>query len=118
MSLLGTADAREVISRAEAGDAGAQRAWNAMLYQIVRAIGAMAGVLAGKVDAILLGGGMVHDEGLVRHIEGACGWIAPVFAYPGEFELEAMAAGAARVLSGQEEPKVYTGVPVFQGFSD
>ena len=118
VSLLGTADAREVISRAEAGDAGAQRAWNAMLYQIVRAIGAMAGVLAGKVDAILLGGGMVHDEGLVRHIEGACGWIAPVFAYPGEFELEAMAAGAARVLSGQEEPKVYTGVPVFQGFSD
>ena len=76
----------------------------------------MAGVLEGKVDGILLGGGMVHDAGLVAHIERTCGWIAPVSAYPGEFELEAMASGAVRVLAGEEEPKVYTGVPVFQGF--
>lgn len=116
VSLLGTSDAREVTARAQAGDAAAERAWNAMLYQITRSIAAMAGVLEGKVDGILLGGGMVHDAGLVAHIERTCGWIAPVSAYPGEFELEAMASGALRVLAGEEEPKVYTGVPVFQGF--
>lgn len=118
VSLLGTSDAREVISRVKKGDAPAARAWSAMLYQISRAIGAMAAVLEGDVEAVLLGGGMVHDEGLVAHLERSCEWIAPVFAYPGEFELEAMAAGAVRVLSGQEEPKAYTGIPVFQGFAD
>lgn len=118
VSLLGTSDAREVTARAKDGDAAAARVWSTMLYQITRAIGAMAGVLGGQVDGILLGGGMVHNEELVKHIETTCGWIAPVFAYPGEFELEAMAAGAVRVLSGEEEPKTYTGVPVFQGFED
>ena len=118
VSLLGTSDAREVTARTKAGNAAAARAWSTMLYQITRAIGAMAGVLGGDVDGILLGGGMVHIEELVKHIETTCGWIAPVFAYPGEFELEAMAAGAIRVLSGEEEPKTYTGVPVFQGFEN
>ena len=118
VSLLGTSDAREVTARTKAGNAAAARAWSTMLYQITRAIGAMAGVLGGDVDGILLGGGMVHIEELVKHIETTCGWIAPVFAYPGEFELEAMAAGAVRVLSGEEEPKTYTGVPVFQGFEN
>jgi butyrate kinase len=78
----------------------------------------MATVLGGKVDGILLGGGMVHNKDLVASIEENCGWIAPVSAYPGEFELEAMAAGAIRVLDGEEEAKTYTGVPVFQGFED
>lgn len=118
VSLLGTSDAREVVARVEAGDIEASRAWNAMLYQITRAIGAMAGVLSGRVDGILLGGGMVHDKGLVRHIESTCGWIAPVFAYPGEFELEAMAAGAVRVLSGEERAKVYTGTSAFKAARD
>ena len=62
---------------------------------------------------------MVYEKSLVQAIEDRCGRIAPVTAYPGEFEMEAMgAAGAERVLSGAEEPKVYTGVPVFEGFSD
>ena len=89
-----------------------------MCYQINKYIGSMATVLEGKVDGILLGGGMVHNKDLVASIENACGWIAPVSAYPGEFELEAMAAGAIRVLTGEEEPKTYTGVPVFTGFDD
>ena len=118
VSLLGTSDAREVIERAQAGNEAAARAWEALLYQLSKSIAAMAGVLCGTVDAILLGGGMVHDVSLVKHIEQTCGWIAPVYAYPGEFELEAMAAGALRVLRGREKPKVYTGVPVFQGFDD
>jgi len=61
----------------------------------------------------LLGGGMVHNQALVRTVEEGCGWIAPVTAYPGEFELEAMAAGACRVLTGQERVKEYTGQPVW-----
>ncbi len=118
VDLLGTSDAREVQSRAAAGDAAAKRAWDALLYQLTKAICAMAGVLAGHVDGILLGGGMAHSQELVDHVRDTCGWVAPVTAYPGEFELEAMAAGARRVLSGQEQPKTYTGVPVFQGFHD
>ena len=76
----------------------------------------MSAVLGGKVDGILLGGGMVHNKGLVAAIEERFGWVAPVTAYPGEFELEAMAAGARRVLDGAEEPRSYTGLPVFTGF--
>ena len=87
-----------------------------MIYQINKCIGSMAAVLHGKVDGILLGGGMVHNKGLVAQIKEACEWIAPVSAYPGEFEMEAMASGAIRVLSGAEEAKTYTGVPVWSGF--
>lgn len=118
VSLLGTSDALEVSNRAEAGDVAAQRAWDAMVYQICKYVGEMACALEGKVDGILLGGGMVHNKGLVAAIEKRCGWIAPVSAYPGEFELEAMAAGARRVLSGAERAREYTGVPVFSGFPE
>lgn len=117
VDLLGTSDALEVSRRAEAGDEACRRAWDAMVYQICKEIGAMAAALGGNVDGILLGGGMVHNNGLVRAIEERCGWIAPVFAYPGEFELEAMAAGARRVLDGDEEPLRYTGKSVFDGFA-
>jgi len=65
------------------------------------------------VDGILLGGGIVHNKDLVEKITEACSWIAPVSAYPGEFELEAMAAGVIRVLDGVEEGKIYTGDPVW-----
>ena len=117
MSHLGTADAKEVTARAKAGDKAAKRVWDAMIFQIIKYFGAMSTVLKGKVDGILLGGGgMVHDEDLVNQVTDACSWIAPVYAYPGELELEAMAAGAARVLSGEEEAKEYTGVPCWNGF--
>ena len=89
-----------------------------MVYQVCKEIGAMAAVLGGHVDGILLGGGLVFEPRLVDAIRERCGWIAPVTAYPGEFEMEAMAAGALRVLNGTEELKTYTGVPIFAGFSD
>lgn len=106
---LGTSDAREVRRRIESGDQRAKLVWEAMLYQIVKYIGAMAAVLHGRVDAILLGGGLVHSEELVQYITDCCGFLAPVYAYPGEFEMEAMAQGAIRVLSGAEEARTYTG---------
>ena len=77
----------------------------------------MAAVLHGNVDGILLGGGMVHSKDLVSQIKESCGWIAPVTAYPGEFEMEAMAAGAVRVLNGEEKLKTYSGRKVFEGFA-
>ena len=113
---LGTSDALEVIKRAEEGDKYAELVWNTMIYQIEKCIGSMAAVLHGEVDGILLGGGMVYSEDLVSQIKDACEFIAPVTAYPGEFEMEAMAAGASRVLDGVEEAKHYTGVQKFTGF--
>ena len=117
VSYLGTSDAKAVSQQAQTGDPTAKLVWETMLYQIIRCIGAMAGVLHGNIDGILLGGGMVYNEYLVQTIESSCSWIAPVYAYPGEFELEAMAAGAIRVLSGQEQAKHYTGQPVWSADS-
>lgn len=116
MNLLGISDAAEVCRRIENGDKYAELVWNAMIYQITKEIGAMSAVLHGEVDGILLGGGMVRDEKLVKNITEACSFIAPVTAYPGEFEMEAMAAGVLRVLSGQEKVKKYTGKPNWDGF--
>ena len=116
VSHLGTSDALEVQDRIAQGDSYAKLVWEAFIYQIEKGIGAMAAVLKGKVDGILLGGGIVHNRELVEKITEDCGFIAPVSAYPGEFEMEAMASGAIRVLTGEEEPKVYTGVKVFRGF--
>lgn len=116
VSHLGISDAQELTRRAQEGDAHAAMVWASMIYQIGKEIGAMAAVLEGRVDAILLGGGMVHNAELVQKITDACGFIAPVYAYPGEFEMEAMAAGAARVLDGEETLKVYSGRPIWNGF--
>ena len=116
VSHLGISDAIEVTKRAAEGDKYAEMVWNTMIYQIEKGIGSMAAALKGKVDGILLGGGMVHSEDLVNQIRESCEWIAPVTAYPGEFEMEAMAAGAIRVLDGKEKVKVYTGKKVFEKF--
>lgn len=117
VSQVGISDAIELTNRAAAGDKKAEMVWNTMIYQIAKGIGSMASVLGGKVDGILLGGGMVHSKDLVEQLKGYCGWIAPVTAYPGEFEMEAMAAGALRVLRGEEEAKHYTGKLVWNGFA-
>lgn len=116
VSHVGISDALELTKRGEAGDKYAKMLWNTMIYQIEKCIGSMATVLHGKVDGILLGGGMARDKDLVKQIQDTCSWIAPITAYPGEFEMEAMAAGAIRVLEGKEQVKKYTGVCNFQGF--
>ena len=115
VSWFGTSDALEISDRANKGDRVAGLFWNSMIYQIIKCIGSMAAALKGKVDGILLGGGMVYNENLVKQIKECCQFIAPVYAYPGEFEMEAMAAGAVRVLSGLEKIKKYTGKPVWVG---
>jgi butyrate kinase len=116
VSHLGMSDALELTIRAQNGDKYAELLWNTMLYQINKCIGSMAVVLHGKIDGILIGGGMAKDKDLERQIKEACGWIAPMTFYPGEFEMEAMAAGALRVLTGTEKSKKYQGVCRFQRF--
>jgi butyrate kinase len=102
---LGTRDLVEVERRIETGDAKAALVLEAMVYQIAKETGAMAAVLAGHVDAVLLTGGMAHSARVLQMLRPQIEWIAPVTVYPGEDELRALADGVFRVLDGEEEPK-------------
>lgn len=113
---LGTADMREVVARIESGDRYAQLIYDAFIYQIAKAVGGCAAALKGKVDAIILTGGVAHDKYLVEQLTEYIAWIAPISVQAGEFEMEALAAGAARAMDGEEEVLEYTGIPVWQGF--
>jgi butyrate kinase len=106
-SHLGTRDVREALSRAEAGDPLAQRALEAMCYQVAKSAGALAAALEGRVDAVLLTGGMAHLPAIVGPIRRRVAFIAPVVVYPGEDELLALAEGALRVLEGEEPARSY-----------
>lgn len=102
---LGTRDLREVERRIDAGDGEAALVFDAMVYQIAKEAGAMAVVLNGKVDALLLTGGMAHSERVVSRLRERLEWIAPIRVYPGENELQALAEGVFRVLDGLESAK-------------
>jgi butyrate kinase len=102
---LGTRDLVEVERRIDAGDREAARIFEAMVYQIGKEAGAMAVALKGKVDAILLTGGMAYSDKVVTLLRGALEWIAPIRVYPGEDELQALAEGVFRVLNGEEQAK-------------
>jgi len=108
---LGTNDAREVERSILAGNDYAKLIYEAMAYQIAKEIGAMATVLKGHVDAIVLTGGLANSEMLVGWIKERVGFIAPVMVYPGQEEMLAMALGALRVLRGEEKAKVYSRHP-------
>jgi butyrate kinase len=102
---LGTRDLREVERRIDAGEGKAAQVFDAMVYQIAKEAGAMAAVLEGRVDALLLTGGMAYSERVVEKLRGYLEWIAPIRVYPGEDELQALAEGVFRVLTGQEKAK-------------
>lgn len=104
---LGTGDWTEAERRIEQGDPLARLVYEAMAYQIAKEIGAMAAVLDGHVDALVLTGPMAASELLVDWIRSRAGWIAPLRVYPGSFELAALAAGALRVLNGEEPAREY-----------
>jgi butyrate kinase len=102
---LGTRDLREVERRMDLGDAEAALIFEAMVYQIAKEAGAMAVVLDGRVDALLLTGGMAHSERVISRLRKRLEWIAPLRIYPGENELQALAEGVFRVLDGVERAK-------------
>ena len=105
---LKTNDAREVENRAMSGsDAKAETVFQAMAYQVAKEIGRCAVALQGKVDRIILTGGLARAKPLVQWITESTQWIAPVIVYPGEDEMQALNEGALRVLKGEEEPKEY-----------
>jgi len=107
VAYLGTSDAAEVERRIDAGDKKAHEVYEAMAYQIAKEIGAMATVLKGAVEAIVLTGGLAKSPRVVRWIVERVSFIAPVLVFPGEFEMQAMASGARRVLRGEEKARTY-----------
>lgn len=107
VAYLNTNDAKNVEERAAAGDKKAQLIQDAMAYQISKEIGICAVVLEGKVDAIILTGGIAYGKAIVNYIKGKVKFIAPVVVYPGEDELLALAQGGLRVLNGEERAKEY-----------
>lgn len=102
---LGETDLREVERRIAAGDARAKEVCDAMLYQVAKEAGAMAAVLCGHVDAILLTGGMAHSEYAAAALRRQVGFLAPVKVYPGELEMQALGQAACRALLGLEPVK-------------
>lgn len=107
MSYLGTFDARDVIKKIEDGDKYAKLILDAMAYQIGKEIGLCAPVLKGRVQAIIITGGLAYSDYLIDYIKEMVEFIAPIIVYPGEDEMEALNLGAKRVLEGVEKHKIY-----------
>ena len=106
---LGTNDMRAVEGRIGLGDRDALEVYEAMAYQVAKEIAALAAVLCGEVDAVVLTGGLARSEMFVGWIKQRIGFLGPVHVFAGEMEMEALALGALRVLRGEERPRAYLG---------
>lgn len=104
---LGTNDMRDVAKMIADGDAHADEVREAFILQVCKNIGSMACVLKGKVDRIIVTGGIAYNKEVVDKMEERAGFIAPFTVYPGEDELLALAQGALRVMNGEEEAMKY-----------
>ena len=100
-------DLRNVIERIDNGDEEARLILEAMTYQVAKAIAEMAAVLKGRVDLIILTGGIAYAKLVVEQISERVDWIAPVIVHPGEMEMEALFEGVIRVLNNEEQVKHY-----------
>lgn len=107
VSHLGSNDTIKALQAAESGDGTARLAVEAMCYGVGKAIGAMAAVLKGRVDAVLLTGGIAYSERVCAYIWDMVSFIAPVHVYPGEDEMQALALNGLRALRGEVTPKRY-----------
>jgi butyrate kinase len=104
---LGTNDLREIIKRIEGKDMEAKKVFEAMCYQISKEIAAMACVLSGNVDAVVLTGGLAYSKELVEFVSDRVKFISQIMVIPGEDEMLSLAQGANRVLKGEEKAKIY-----------
>ena len=105
---LGTANVMEIEMRInEYGDTHAELILNAMVYHVAKNIAGLGAVLCGKVDAILLTGGLARSEYVISRLRKRIDWVAPVYCFPGEDELEALALNALDVLRGQRDVQEY-----------
>lgn len=100
---LGTADARDAEKMISEGDEYAKIVYEAMAFGVAKDIAKLSAVVCGKVDRIILTGGIAYSKYIADYITEHVSFIAPVEVMPGEFEMEALAAGALRVLRGEEE---------------
>ncbi len=107
IAYLGTNDLRECEQMIMQGDEFAVLVLESMAYQVAKEIGAMVAVLEGRVDAIILTGGLAYSNRFTGSIKQRVGLIAPVKTYAGEEEMLALTEGALRVLRGTEQPKTY-----------
>lgn len=103
----GTNDMRDVEKMVQGGDKKAEEVREAFITQVAKDIGSMSCVLQGKVDQIVVTGGIAYDKVVVGGLQEKAGWIAPMTVYPGEDELLALVQGGLRILRGEEELKVY-----------
>lgn len=104
---VGTNDMRDVEKMVESGDEKAKAVRDAFILQVAKDIGSMACVLNGKVDQIIVTGGIAYDKAVVDGLKERAGFIAPFTVYPGEDELLALAQGALRVINGEEKAMTY-----------
>lgn len=107
VAYLGTYSAEEVEKRIQEGDKEARRVYEAMIYQVACEIGSRAVALQGKVDAIVLTGGLAHSDYVVDKLREWIGFLGEILVYAGEDEMKALALGGLRVLKGEEEAKTY-----------
>ena len=104
---IGSNDMRDLLKWKDEGNQEAADLIDAFHYQIAKDAGAMAAVLNGKVDQIICTGGIAYGKETIDALKEKLGWIADFTVYPGEDELLARAQGALRVMTGEEEAKVY-----------
>ena len=115
---LGTSNCIEVEQRIAAGDEKAKLVYQAMAYQVSKDICSLGAVFCGKVDAIILTGGIAHSGLFTGWIEERVGFLAPVKRVPGAFEIEALAGGVTRVLNGEEPLNDYNDVKPYRMFKE
>ena len=101
-ALLGTSNCREVEKRIAAGDENARLVYDAMIFQIAKGINLVSTVLMGKIDAIILTGGVAHSQYLTSRVAEYVKHLGPVIMMPGEHEMEALAAAGLRLLHGEK----------------
>jgi butyrate kinase len=107
VSFLGTNDMRDVEKLFWAGDPEGTHYYKAFIYQVGKAVGALAAAACGKVDSIIVTGGIAYGKDIIDGLKEMCGWIAPFTVYPGEGELEALAQAGLAVLRDPSIAKEY-----------
>lgn len=108
---FGVNDARDVEAMIDAGDQKAKEVYWYMAYQIAKGIGELSVVQSGKLDRIVLTGGLAWSKRLTDWVTERVEFLAPVIVIPGEQEMLALAQGGMRVLRGEEEARRYTWLP-------
>ena len=116
VSYFGTSNFEKVYQLVLKEDPKAVLVYKTMIYQIAKQIGSMAVTLKGKVDGIILTGGLMRYEDIIKRLKEYCSWIADIHVYPGELEQEELARETLKALRKKELIHEYDGIPPFKGF--